>query len=51
MLAATWRIVEDIIMGRKTWTRCACGKKLHVKKKVTVCYECSNKARKEAKKT
>ena len=37
-------------MGRKTWARCACGKKLHVKKKITVCYDCANKARKEAKK-
>ena len=51
MLAVTKMSVGATIMGRKTWTRCACGKKLHVKKKVTVCYDCSNKARKEAKKT
>jgi len=33
-------------MGRKSWLRCICGAKLHAKKKVTVCYDCNNKARK-----
>ena len=37
-------------MGRRTWIKCGCGKKLHTKAKVTVCYVCENKARKEAKK-
>jgi len=33
-------------MGRRTWIKCGCGKKLHTKAKVTVCYDCGNKARK-----
>lgn len=36
-------------MGRRTWIKCGCGRKLHTKAKVTVCYACENKARKEAK--
>ena len=29
-------------MGRKTWTRCVCGKKIRVKSGNTVCYTCSD---------
>ena len=33
-------------MARRTWTKCQCGVKLHVKKNRRICYVCERKVRK-----
>ena len=35
-------------MARRTWTKCRCGVKLHIKKGHKICYVCERKQRRES---
>ena len=37
-------------MARRTWNRCGCGVKLHVKGGGKICFKCSMKKRNDSKK-
>jgi len=50
MSRKTWiRCVVDTTMSRKTWIRCVCGRKLHAKQSIKLCYTCTKKAQKKGK--